>query len=313
MKRIRMLSFSLLCLSVLFGVMLYKPSPADMQNVTTNNIAAKPVAATQSVTSTPSAIAGSTPKPKPANVEHVVILVEENHSFGQIIGKNAAPYLNSLVKEGALFSNSFGIRHPSQPNYLALFSGSAQNVKDDSCPHSFSTPNLATELMGAHLSFGGYSEDMPKVGFTGCSSKGYGRKHNPWVNFTNVPAGVNMPLTSLPSDFAKLPTVSFIIPNHMDDMHDGTVAQADQWLKQHIDPYVTWAKKHNSLLIVTWDEDDFSPKNHIPTLFVGPMVKPGTYSETINHYNVLRTIEDMYHLGHLGESAKANPIKDVWK
>lgn len=251
---------------------------------------------------------GKLPRP-----DHVVIVVEENHSYSQIIGKKSASYLNSLVKQGALFSQSTGIRHPSQPNYLALFSGSTQNVTDDSCPHVFHGPNLAQELLSAHLTFGGYSEDMPKVGYTGCSYKGYARKHNPWVNFTNVPAGLNMPLNSMPTDFSKLPTVSFVIPNHQDDMHDGTVEQADEWMKKHVDPYVKWAKQHNSLLIVTWDEDDFSPSNHIPTIMVGPMVKAGVYPQKINHYSVLRTIEDMYHLGRLGESAKATPIQSIWK
>lgn len=122
-----------------------------------------------------------------------------------------------------------------------------------------------------------------------------------------------VPLRSFPKDFSKLPTVSFIIPNHKNDMHDGTVEQADQWLKVHINPYVTWAKQHNSLLIITWDEDDFTPTNRIPTIFVGPMVKAGVYKEKINHYHVLRTVEDLYHLGQVGESAKANPIQAIWK
>jgi hypothetical protein len=111
----------------------------------------------------------------------------------------------------------------------------------------------------------------------------------------------------------KVDHVVFIIPNHQNDMHDGTVEQADQWLKVHINPYVTWAKQHNSLLIITWDEDDFTPTNRIPTIFVGPMVKAGVYKEKINHYHVLRTVEDLYHLGQVGESAKANPIQAIWK
>jgi acid phosphatase len=78
-------------------------------------------------------------------------------------------------------------------------------------------------------------------------------------------------------------------------------------------PYVTWAQNNNSLLIVQFDEDDGTSGNHIATIFVGPMVKPGKYSEKINHYNVLRTIEDMYRLAHLGRTAIATPITDVWK
>nr|WP_264176014.1 alkaline phosphatase family protein [Effusibacillus dendaii] len=126
------------------------------------------------------------------------------------------------------------MEHPSQPNYLDLFSGSNQGVTDDSCPHPFSAPNLAAELIQAKLTFGGYSEDLPTVGFTGCSSPNtrhptYARKHNPWVNFTNVPTDVNMPFTNFPKDFSHLPTVSFVIPNLDHDMHDGTIKQADNF------------------------------------------------------------------------------------
>jgi len=96
-------------------------------------------------------------------------------------------------------------------------------------------------------------------------------------------------------------------------MHDGTIAEADQWLSKQLAGYTNWAKKHNSVLIVTWDEDDFSRTNRIPTLFVGPMVKAGVYKEKINHYNVLRTIEDLYGLRHAGNSGSYLPIKDVWK
>jgi uncharacterized membrane protein len=96
-------------------------------------------------------------------------------------------------------------------------------------------------------------------------------------------------------------------------MHDGTIAQGDTWLQQHINSYVQFAQTHNSLLIVTWDEDDSSSSNQIPTIFVGPMVKQGQFTETINHFNVLRTLEDLYGLTHAGSAASATAISDVWK
>lgn len=246
-------------------------------------------------------------------IDHIVVVVEENHSYNQIVGSKKAPYFNQLINNGALFTNSHGNTHPSQPNYLALFSGSTQGIKDDRCGKSFSTGNLASKLIQKKLTFKGYSEDMPRAGYTGCSSGGYARKHNPWVQFNNVPTSLNQPFTVFPEDFSKLPTVSFVIPNHQNDMHDGNIQQADQWLKENLSSYVAWAKTHRSLLIVTWDEDDFSKANRIPTIFVGPMVKPGKYSESINHYHVLRTIEDIYHVSALGESAKVHAISSVWK
>jgi len=246
--------------------------------------------------------------------DHVVIVIEENHAYSEIIGNAAAPYLNSLARQGASFTASFAVTHPSEPNYLALFSGSTQGVTDDSCPHMFTAPNLASELIAAGLTFGGYSEDMPSVGYTGCQFQQYWRKHNPWVNWqgVNIPSTANMPFTSFPSDFTRLPNVAVVVPNQNNDMHDGTIQQADTWLQTHLDAYVQWAKTNNSLLIVTWDEDDSSSSNRIPTLFVGPMVNSGQYSETINHYNVLRTLEDLYGLPYAGNSATATPITDVW-
>src|SRR5579875_2309367 len=250
--------------------------------------------------------------PRPA---HVVIVIEENHSFRNVIGSGSAPYLTSLANRGALFTNSVAITHPSQPNYLALFSGSTHGISSDSCPHTFTSANLASELIAAGFSFGGYSEGLPKPGYTGCTKGPYARKHNPWVNFTTVPSRANLPFSRFPnsSHFSSLPTVSFIIPNLNDDMHNGTIRQGDTWLKNHLSAYVQWAETHNSLLIVTWDENDGSPGNQIPTLFVGQMVKTGRYSERINHYTVLRTLEAMYGLPALGNSAHLSPITDCWR
>lgn len=249
-------------------------------------------------------------------IDHIVIVVEENRSQKQIANNPSAPYINSLMKQGANFTNYHAIEHPSQPNYLDLFSGSNQGVTNDRVPKTrFSTENLGSELLSKHYSFTGYSEDMPSIGFNGASTErgGYARKHNPWVNFTNIPKSANQPLKNFPADYSKLPAVSFIIPDLNHDMHDGTIKEGDQWLKAHFDSYVQWAKEHNSLLVVTWDEDDGSRINNIPTFFVGPMVKTGKYDMHENHFNLLRTIEDIYGLTHAGEAAASEPIANIWK
>jgi acid phosphatase len=247
--------------------------------------------------------------PRPA---HVVIVVEENHAYSQIIGASAAPYINSLARAGALFTNAHGVTHPSLPNYLALFSGSTQGVHDDSCAHSFHGPNLATALQAAGFQFTGYSEGLPAAGSTGCSSGSYARKHNPWVYFSNVAATANQPFSRFPSNYTALPTVAMVIPNQSNDMHNGSIQQGDSWLRQHIDGYAQWAQSHNSLLIVTWDEDDFSHSNWIPVIFVGPMVRPGQDSTSINHYTVLRTLEAMYGASPTG-GAGARVITSIWR
>jgi len=251
--------------------------------------------------------------PTPA---HVVIVMEENHSYSDVIGDTAdAPYINSLASQGALLTSSFGVTHPSEPNYMALFSGNTDGLTADTCPVSESTKaNLGSELLAAGDTFKGYSEGLPKTGSTTCTSGNYARKHSPWINFSAIPTSDSLPFTSFPSssNYASLPTLSFVIPNLNDDMHNGTIAEADSWLKTNMSAYATWAKANNSLLIVTWDEDDYTENNQIPTLFVGQSVKPGTYDETVNHYNVLATLEQMYGLTEVGASTTATPITDIW-
>ena len=261
-------------------------------------------------TASPSLSGPHLPRP-----DHIVLVIEENKSYAQIIGNPDAPYINALARQGALFSRSFGVAYPSQPNYLALFSGSTQGITSNSCPHTFSGDNLASELIRAGLSFGSYSESMPSTGYAGCKHGSYQRKHNPGVNWqgVNVPASANMPFSAFPEEYAKLPTVSIVVPNMEHGMHDGTIREGDDWLKTHLDPYVQWARTHNGLLIVTWDEDDRRSNNRIPTIFAGPMVRPGVSRRRIDHYDVLRTIEEMYGLRSVGKSADATPITDVWE
>lgn len=249
--------------------------------------------------------------PEPA---HTVVVVMENHSYADIVGDPAAPFINELARRGALFTRSYAITHPSEPNYLALFSGSTQGVADDGCPYRFSAPNLAADLIKAGESFAGYAEDLPGSGSPACSAGEYARKHVPWIDFSNVPSSVSLPFTSFPAAaFARLPAVSFVIPDLCHDMHDCSIATGDTWLRAHIGGYADWAMSHDSLLILTWDEDDGSQANHIVTIFAGQPVRPGSYAEPITHYSVLATIEAAYALPRDGQAATATPITDIWR
>jgi hypothetical protein len=261
----------------------------------------------------PRLVLSSVPTP-----DHVVVVMMENHAYSQIIGSSAAPYINGvLVPQGAVFTNSFALDHPSEPNYLEIYSGSDQGVFDDSCPHTFHTPNLGGELLAAGDSFAGYMEDLPYPGYLGCSYHNYDRSVAVWSFFTDVPPEDNIPFQGyFPSDYSTLSTVSFVVPNSKHSMHDGIdpfrIERGDAWLNANLDSYVQWAFNNNSLLIVQWDEDDYFHDNQVATLFIGPMVNPGFYNEHITHYNVLRTIEDMYGLPYAGASANVAPITDIW-
>ena len=113
---------------------------------------------------TPTASAAPAPLPRP---DHVLVVVMENKDPGEIIGNAAAPYLTALARAGASFTDAHAETHPSQPNYLALFSGSTQGVTDNGCDHSFASPNLGSALLAAGRTFVGYSEGLPAGGLHG--------------------------------------------------------------------------------------------------------------------------------------------------
>jgi hypothetical protein len=281
--------------------------------------------------------------------DHIVIVVEENKDYEQIIGSNNAPYLNKLASEGVQFTRMFGEEHPSQGNYFWLFSGSNQNVGfEDKVPErKFDASNLGAQLIKKGLSFKGYSQSLPTIGSEVAVTPPncrypclYGRKHVPWVSFANVPNGTtvetssNLRFEDFSPDYGALPTVAFVIPDMEHDMHNGapkdSIPAGDVWLGQNIDRYYQWAKTHNSLLIVTFDENDdrsgykgltdpsVSPdhdqsrhdlQNRIATIFAGAHVK-ANYAEPngMTHVNILRTLEAMYGLPKSG-AQQANAVR----
>ena len=271
--------------------------------------------------------------------DHVVIVVEENKDYEQIIGNKNASYINDVLrKEGANLIKSYAEEHFSEGNYFWLFSGSNQHVGfiDKIPSHDLTTGNLGEGLIHAGRSFKGYCEGLPEIGSMVDEQGLYARKHVPWVSFSNVPRGKTVDSSSnlrfpqdFPSDYDSLPTVSFVIPNLVNDMHNGSsrsgIVAGDRWLRQHIDGYYRWAKQHNSLLILTFDENsqftltggvtdpgDKNPRkaNHIVTIFAGAHIKPGDYVEEkgVTHVNVLRTLEAMYKLSRSG-SQQFNALK----
>ena len=264
--------------------------------------------------------------------DHIVIVLEENHGYTDIIGNTTdAPYINSLVQQAALFTDSHGgpdVAHPSFPNYMQFFSGATQGVVNDNCPPAgqpYSAANMASAVIAAGGTFGGYAEDAP-TSRTACSNSTggtYAGRHVPYAWFSNVPANsIHDFATSFPTTatgYAALPTVSFVVPGLDHDMHSfgtETLAQriqfGDAWLKTHIDGYLQWAKTHNSLLILQWDEDAGTTGDHIPTLFCGANIHAGSYSEHITHYNVLRTICDLTGAAPMAGASLATTISDCW-
>jgi hypothetical protein len=271
-------------------------------------------------------LCSTTTLPRP---DHVVVLIEEDHSYQQILGPlqepsqiawsvqpplliDQASRLRQLAANGASFTHAISVGNSNLNDYQAMFSGKVAPTNEPPLGNPYTDANIATELNAAGMSFGGYAESMPKVGYNGPDKGNYVFPHNPWELFSNVPATQNMPFSKFPKNYNNLPTVSYVVPNIQNDMHSGTVQDGDNWYQSNIAPYAKWAMKHNSLLIVTWDESHAN-NDQIPTIFYGPMIKRGNYSEHITQLNVLRTLEDMYGVTPTGRAAAATPITDIFK
>lgn len=278
--------------------------------------------------------------------DHIVVVVEENKDYEQIIGNKDAPYLNQLAAEGVNLTQMYAEEHPSEGNYFFLFAGDDLGVGfyDEVPIGKFDAPNLGARLIAKGLSFKGYAEGLPEIGAdvnrspAGCGSDClYGRKHVPWISFSNVPNGgtvdtsSNLRFADFPADYDRLPTVAIVVPDLEHDMHNGaprdSVPKGDAWLRANLDAYYQWAKAHNSLLVVTFDENadrtglrgptdpavepDHDPsrqdrQNRIPTILAGAHVKPGFEErQGLTHVNLLRTIEAVYGLPKSGAQAPA--------
>lgn len=252
-------------------------------------------------------------------VGHVVLVIEENHGFSQIIGSKDCPYLNTLARGGKLLTHSYAVAHPSEPNYLALFGGDTFGVKDDVCPPQgapYGAPNLASALAKVGASFIGYSEGLPLAAPDACSdglASGYRRKHNPWVDFRGLSPLDNLSFGDFPEDFDRLPQVAYVVPNLTHDMHDGSPAQGDAWLKANLSAYAAWCQTHDDLLIVTFDEDNGAEGNRIPTLVYGRLVKPGRDAERVSHDALLATLCRLYGAAAPGRAATARPLQGLFR
>ena len=231
----------------------------------------------------------------------VFLVVEENHSFSDVIGNSAMPYLNSLASQHSLGTQYFANAHPSLPNYFMLTVGRPETNNND-FTGTVSDDNVVRELVKANKTWRSYAESLPSTGYTGGDVYPYFKHHDPFVYLSDVigtsQASNVVPFSQFSSDLGSdsLPDLSFIIPNVLDDAHDGTLAAADQWLKTNIDPLVkSNAFQSGGVLIIVFDEGDISDLDHgggqVPFVIVGPKVKSGYRSSTFyQHQATLRLV-----------------------
>jgi phosphatidylinositol-3-phosphatase len=284
-----------------------------------------------SVSATPSAGHPCGTAAKPGTYKHVIWIWMENHSSSAIIGSSQAPYLNTLARECGLATNYHNITHPSLPNYIAATSGlpySALHGFLPDCSPGGSCETSAKSIFGQGETWKSYEESMP----SSCdhsNSGNYAARHNPAVYYTTLHgcSSDDVPYSRLASDLAhsQLPAFSFITPNLIDDMHNGTVADGNKWLSASLPAILNSAGYRNgsTVVFITWDEGEgggyasgeqcatntSDVSCRVATLVISPSTKTGARSGTLfNHYSLLGTAEQLLGLSKLGLAASSTTM-----
>jgi acid phosphatase len=288
---------------------------------------APPATPTPALTATPTAMPTPVPPATPPaanlpNFSHVYVIVFENKEYSSIVGSSSAPYINSLISQYGLSTNFTAERHPSEPNYIALTSGGTQGVTDDGV-YNLGVANLFDQVTASGRTWKAYQQGNPGNCFTGSSSSAvvdgvgksgsYVRKHNPAISYTSVSGNkaACANITNLAAFDPAAANFEFITPNMINDMHDGTVADGDNFLKAFLPKITSSPAFANSVVYVTFDEGttNVSGGGHIFTLAITPNMTPGYKAAgAYTHYSMLRTIEQAWGLPSLGNAASASAM-----
>ena len=277
-----------------------------------------------------------TPSPSPSatptvpHSSHVVLVIEENHTFAQVM--SSMPWLTSMGSQYA-FAMDYKANEPgSLLDYLWLSGGSDGNpgfgCTGNSCAKPITDDNIFRELDNANISWKVYLDSLPHTGYMGGNSGAYVDRHNPakwYSDIINSPALQQhmVPFTQFAADLAanQLPAYSIIIPDVTHDAHDGTLAQADSWLQSSVAPMLNqpyFQAGGDGLMIVTFDECDAAIgacNEQVYTAVIGPRVKPHFQSALpYRHENTLRTILDALGVAaYPGASATATDMSDFFE
>lgn len=274
------------------------------------------------------------------HLAHVFVLVEENHSFNDVIGNSNMPYLNSLASANGLATQYYADAHPSLPNYFVLTTGEGTSITGgagDAYSGVVTQDNVVRALTAAGKTWKCYAETLPSAGYLGADDGAYIHDHNPFVYFSDVQnsssqAGNVVPFTQLAADISNnsLPDYAFIVPDINHDAHNcpagmssctdtQKLAAADEWLSANIAPLLASTPFQNSLLVITFDESEDSDTEHggghVPAVIVSPLAKSGYQLTTVyQHESTLRLMMESLGVTDLpGAAASAPEMGEFFK
>jgi len=233
---------------------------------------------------------------------HVFLLLEENHSYSSVIGNSSMPYLNSLVSQYGLATDYYANTHPSIGNYFMLTTGQII-TNSDSYDSTVTVDNMVRHFISGAKTWKAYAESLPSIGYTGWDVYPYVKHHNPFAYFSDVVNSNSekdnlVPFSQFPTDLKnnQLPQFSYIVPNMLDDAHDGSLATADSWLKTNIAALISSSSfQQSGLLIIVFDESTTSDTQHggghVAMLVISPAAKKN-YKSTIfyQHQSTCRLV-----------------------
>jgi phospholipase C len=232
----------------------------------------------------------------------------ENRSYGDVI---ASPYISQLAAKYGVAANYHSVASPSLPNYLALTSGNTWGISDNDF-HRLPAGGLGAQLTDAGIGWRAYMEGMTNGCFD--SPLPYALKHNPFAYYGGACPPQVVPLTHFTDDMNRAdPLFVWITPDMCNDGHDCSTSAADNWLSQMV-PIIQSVKgwKNNGVLVITWDESS-GDDNHVLTLVIRPSSTARRSDRAYDHYSLLATIEDQFHLPRLGRAAQATPMNDLFR
>ena len=254
--------------------------------------------------------------------EHVIVVMFENHGAAQVLADPLATTFRRLGESYATLENYDAVAHPSLPDYLALVSGYTFELHTDCTACVFRVPNLADTLAARSLTWRTYVEDIPPN--LAHVRRPAVKARIPFLYFRDVLSSPRrmrdiVPLSAWERDVRarRLPNFSLVIPDLCHDMHNCSIRTGNRWLASFMRPLLRPGELARSVVFITFDEaeraDDRGGGGQVPALVVGPLVRPDSLTaEPLDHYSLLRTIEDAWGLPRLGRSATARPITGIW-
>jgi hypothetical protein len=162
-----------------------------------------------------------------------------------------------------------------------------------------------------------------------CSTGGsaYASRHNPAEYYTDVSAQCrtnDVPLGTTTSGAlhndvvgGTLPKFSTVTPNLDNDMHDGSIQQADSWLAGWI-PRITAGPDYRAghlAIVIVWDEGSGSGNlpSTVAMIAMSPFVAPGTRpSAHLTHYSLLKAAEGVAGVPGLGGAVSATSLRTAF-